>query len=783
MLIPRLVLVIPMILLVLIHDSHGWTTTTTTTTINSNTNTAHHRRRRRPTAFLPITDGRSFLPGCCCTTTTLYVTTPPNTDKEEEEEEEDSVLTDVDTRVLRAMLQEEKFINPNDTEELRKLLERGTVKTAPTTSRRNNKNSNNNNNDDDEASVYSSQVLKTLTDTKLWKKLSVQAGDILESVSIWVSNKVEQDVKVLAALSIFAWDRVQQDVARALPASSSASGILPKPLLLLTNASAYQESTTSPENLRDQMNRPQDELKSVSRELFAILSGERTNYQQQKMQQQQRGLRTVAPAGTVYSGERQRRALQQKRKVEQSKQNVATNIGSNVVDRVWELRQEIKSETNVPGYKTKPLRQAISARTQNLLESVREKAQLVAAATIRQEQPSENELRLSSSSSSSSSILSSTEEMPVEPTNVNVETAPTTRTDDDDDVGTIAVLLLRDIYTERERIMNQLTTAIHRPTESWLTVDVVDTLDSMEVISSPGMQHSLTKMILLRDEIQKNHFDWDETTAMSQNPSASALDAAVNDLLAIRTAIEYLYNTTVQDVSELVAEEMRYFILFGASTSDTNHNSSNNQKNIENDVPLILRIEEEVLRIEQQQEQQQENIDEFVAVSVMPTDVDPIRNTATPPRPSVAVVADAVLVNVEEGEPSTWIANDRKVASTILDDDHDDDDSIASNVAEIVSEDDFDNAVGPTTFKQVYNVNEDEQASDVESSPNLLLVLVLRSLDVLLFVTEQVVTVGAPGTIKVVTNVMTRIDEMNRLGLGTKGWKEFGNAAKAKGRY
>ena len=775
MLIPHLVLIIPMILLVLIHDSHGWTTTTT--------NTAHHRRRRRPTAFVPITDGRSFLPGCC-TTTTLCVTTPPNTDKEEEEEEEESILTDVDTRVLRAMLQEEKFINPNDTEELRKLLERGTVKTTPTTSRRNNNNSNNNNDDDeDEASVYSSQVLKTLTDTKLWKKLSVQAGDILESVSIWVSNKVEQDVKVLAALSIFAWDRVQQDVARALPASSSASGILPKPLLLLTNASAYQESTTLSENLRDQMNRPQDELKSVSRELFAILSGERTNYQQQKMQQQQRGLRTVAPAGTVYSGERQRRALQQKRKVEQSKQNVATNIGSNVVDRVWELRQEIKSETNVPGYKTKPLRQAISARTQNLLESVREKAQLVAAATIRQEQPSENELRLSSSSSSSS-ILSATEEMPVEPTNGNVETAPTTRTDDDDDddVGAVVVLLLRDIYMERERIMNQLTTAIHRPTESWLTVDVVDTLDSMEVISSPGMQNSLTKMILLRDEIQKNHFDWDETTAMSQNPSASALDAAVNDLLAIRTAIEYLYNTTVQDVSELVAEEMRYFILFGASTSDTNHNSSNNQKNIENDVPLILRIEEEVLRIEKQQ-QQQENIDEFVAVSVMPTDVDPIRNSVTLPRPSVAVVADAVLVNVEEGEPSTWIANDRKVASTILDDDHDDDDSIASNVAEIVSEDDFDNAVGPTTFKQVYNVNEDEQASDVESSPNLLLVLVLRSLDVLLFVTEQVVTVGAPGTIKVVTNVMTRIDEMNRLGLGTKGWKEFGNAAKAKGRY
>ena len=113
--------------------------------------------------------------------------------------------------------------------------------------------------------------------------------------------------------------------------------------------------------------------------------------------------------------------------------------------------------------------------------------------------------------------------------------------------------------------------------------------------------------------------------------------------------------------------------------------------------------------------------------------------------------------------------------------------STTGYVAEIVTEDDFDIAVGNSnTFKQVYDVNDIDQgvvSDSVDAPPNVILVLVLRSVDVLLFVMEKVLTVAIPGTITIVFNVGKRLEEMNQLGLGSKGWKELGNVAKAKGRY
>jgi hypothetical protein len=102
-------------------------------------------------------------------------------------------LSDIDARVLQAMLQESKKLGLKHTEEdIRKLLERATAKTTR-------------NKDDSELSAYSSQVLeevlKTLSDTKLWKKVSAQASDNVESVGVWVTNKVEQNVDRLVEQS------------------------------------------------------------------------------------------------------------------------------------------------------------------------------------------------------------------------------------------------------------------------------------------------------------------------------------------------------------------------------------------------------------------------------------------------------------------------------------------------------------------------------------------------------------------------------------------------------
>ena len=124
------------------------------------------------------------------------------TSTSKEDENDPSSLTELDARVLREMLQKEEI---EQTETLQKLLERGVTKSTTTFEEK------------DEETPYASQALQTLADTKLWK--AIQRNDWWESIQLAIANKVERDTKLLASLGLFAWDRIQQDVARALPAS------------------------------------------------------------------------------------------------------------------------------------------------------------------------------------------------------------------------------------------------------------------------------------------------------------------------------------------------------------------------------------------------------------------------------------------------------------------------------------------------------------------------------------------------------------------------------------
>jgi hypothetical protein len=643
-------------------------------------------------------------------------------------------LSEVDTRVLRAMLQEQK-LNLDTEEDVRKLLERGTVKTAPKQQKTSKKMN------ELESSEYSSKILKTLTDTKLWKKVSAKAGNALESVGIWVTNKIEQDVKVIAALGVFTWDRVTRDVARALPAARNAAK---KQLLTLSNSSSYVAAVLSPnalmedenqsQNFVQEMNRPEDEIKSVSRDFFSILSGERTAFTSGTSATTGRGLRTVAPAGTANSAERQRRALQQRRKLEQAKKSV-TNIGGSVVDTAWELRRELKAEINVPGYKTEPIRSAIAAgvvATGNILNGVREEARLNAA--------KRQELFIQESQTDSSSTVPSVDNLDKQSNTFTAKNVV------EDEKSTETELLLNEIRMERKRIVDKLTKCIDKPDESWLAPEVVASLDNTDFIASKSMQDCLTKMILLRDEIANP----------SHDEILSFLEYSVNDLVAIRTAIEYLCSFTASEISEIVAAEIGYEIMGRGSESDYEE-------------PLILRIEEALISM-QEMELHDQSIQEATSKSKDPVEtVEP--NVFSPE--IFDVIPDAVFIDVI---PDAFMMDTHES----FEGESTDDGVGAGLIAEIVSEDDFENAVGAA--KNVFEVQGDEDSSKKEER-NPVIIILLRSLDVAFFISEKAFTVGIPGTILLVKTALTRLDEINRLGLGSEGWKKLCNIANAKGRY
>jgi hypothetical protein len=275
-----------------------------------------------------------------------------NAESQQQQQEGEENLNDVDARVLQSLLADQK-LDLDTEEDIRKLLERGTVKRvvqAPA--------------DQSKAvkadSEFSSQVLQKLSETKLFQKLRRNAFDFFESASIAILNKIERDVKVVAALGVFAWDRAVRDVGRALPAASSAGSSS-------TSSSTQQPpgKKTMPFLITANSTRPQDELRLVRESVAAIVK---------QGSDPGRAIRTAAPTGRANAKARQTKAFEAKRQQRSAATNptkLLPKVGGAVLDTVYELKRELQVETSQPGYRTAPARAAIQAATKGLIDQAR----------------------------------------------------------------------------------------------------------------------------------------------------------------------------------------------------------------------------------------------------------------------------------------------------------------------------------------------------------------------------------------------------------------------------
>jgi hypothetical protein len=109
--------------------------------------------------------------------------------------------------------------------------------------------------------------------------------------------------------------------------------------------------------------------------------------------------------------------------------------------------------------------------------------------------------------------------------------------------------------------------------------------------------------------------------------------------------------------------------------------------------------------------------------------------------------------------------------------------------AEIVTDDDFEIAVGGQPAKRVATFrgddvdNDDGDAVSEPEQPNIVTVALLRLLDVVFFVVEKFFTVAVFKAVVIGTNVVRRLEEATREGKGSRGWKPIRKTASAKGRY
>jgi len=375
----------------------AWTPTATS---NACTNANAYRYKNNDTHGPRI--GRTIAQQCLNHPSATSLRAEPSTSgSSADTDEKDDRISETDARVLQSMLRDNK-LDLEQTSNMKKLLERGVRKDADDDDDGETKDAKSKKETEEE--TYSSQVIQTLADTKFWKAFKRNAGEILESVAISVTNEIEKGAKVLVGLGFFAWDRAKQDVARALP---TAASVPKKQVFQLGESSSYTEPVEAggeeendeltpsqkAKNLRQEFTTPADELSAVTAEIGNIFK--RADRQMALRQQQVDKSRDARnPFFVAFAEEREQQQLttsdeagsspffasslsttasrgsgrldaafkrSQKTKLAREKENLAVKgnrLASAAIDSAYQVRQEIESEQNVPGYKTKQLRES-----------------------------------------------------------------------------------------------------------------------------------------------------------------------------------------------------------------------------------------------------------------------------------------------------------------------------------------------------------------------------------------------------------------------------------------
>ncbi|KAL7581615.1 hypothetical protein ACA910_022169 [Epithemia clementina (nom. ined.)] len=663
-------------------------------------------------------------------------------------QEEEEALSDVDTRVLREMLQESK-LDLDTEEDVRKLLERGTKKTT---------NAAPNSADMNEESEFESKVLQKLSDTKLWKALSAKTSDILESAKLWVSNKVERDLKTLAALGVFAWDRVVRDVGRALPATATRMQDTKK-TFLLSNSSSFEEvfKRQTTESLRKELNRPSDEIKSVSQDIWDILSGKTTK---RVAGGDRRGLRTVAKAGTANIADRQRRAYQQTRKKREQETVVKgiQKIPGGIVDVTYELQRELKSETSPAGYKTKPIRKAIAAGvtgTGKYLKGITEAARLAAAERKAKRLAAAGETSTFAEAAAAAgdrTFESQTDAIPRQAAS-EMSSAKPEASDLLDAIQSEQTELLVQLQFERGAMLERLLACIQQPESTWLQSEFLT--KEARSLSQESLREVATLIILLKDELAK--------TTLAE-PSEASLESYLEQLRLDLRFVEEVRESVVSTISSLIGNTL-FDIVVGKYDVP------------EDETPILLRLDEiEEMSLENSA---------TAAVISSPEKSErrvwqdaTVADVVTPVNKSSRIV-DVITDVVVETQPGVYMSVENEAATGVADVS-----KVAALIPEIVSDDDFEGAVGVKKVKTASSGEWDEEEDeDEEAERPFILTVVLRSLDVAFFLLEKIFVVAIPRTVTFASTAAKRVSDINEGGKGKKGWEKIRNTVDPKGRY
>jgi hypothetical protein len=601
---------------------------------------------------------------------------------------DEAVLTDLDARVLQKMLQDEK-LNLQEEDNMKRLLERGVKNNEPVAQEAKRAK--------EEAQVdqeYSSRIFQTLGNTKLWKGLSRNAADLFESAKIWVENKVERDAKLVASLGIFAFDRALQDVKRALPAASSAAQKVAPKLLLDTTTSANedQDQNASSADIRNRMTTPQDEIQSVAQEIKLIIQSGGERRGQGSTGGDARGLQSAATSrrgkDRFLKAYQRRKETTLRREKENFAQTSARMAGS-VMDSAYQVQRDLQVEPNQPGYKSKALREG-AAQTSKFLASGAKGflsgAKAAAQAALPATEKSTRGPRGLPNSTSSSPLSGG-----MEATDAAMDAA----------MGSVS--------PNKKKTMTPFIDA------TIVDAAVVD-------VQRPSIPEQPTRPQTVSDAPINARIPGTSSTFYA-SPATSDTGSLYGAPPVPPDTIDFTTSSALPD--DLDEEE-----LFFASREAPDFQQK------ERTIPSLLNDE---MRTENRPTASDGS--KFSYFSRDPAqDVSPEVVEAVWDAQQARASSSRATASSSEPDPTTYTGDVLLDDEDFLLDDEDPQDTLRRVMAEIVSDEDFDDAVGQA--KRVDNTADQEVDDAEEEKPSFLSVIVLRLLDILFLVLEKVILVS-----------------------------------------
>jgi hypothetical protein len=422
--------------------------------------------------------------------------------------------------------------------------------------------------------TYTTQLvllLKKISDNSFWNSLKAKASEVLETVQIYIENRIERDTQTLAAVGLFTFDRIRRDLGRTLP----AAGRQVKKLLLASN-STYAEKlievtektvralpsersqTERKMDSYEELTTPADEIKQVTEAIRDILAGKEASSSAYR----RRGVRSIAPAGTSRMAERQQRAYQARKKtvLQREKEGIDRTLGraiGSVSDATWELRQEMNSGVGrEAGYRSKGVRKALAAGAVRLLEAGREGGRLLLGGGDGSKllDGDVDDVRGTYAKSANVDYLDvdamQEEELVDEMIQeTNLEYAPD------------GLLSPDSFVEEKRRLISSLESCLSQPGETWLTKEVVSQATESGIgLDGDVLRQVITSMVTLRDELKEELVEED-----AGDRAYLKIDYVQNELRRLKEMVDVVTGLAVSAAGEgaaiLLKTELEGFVL------------------------------------------------------------------------------------------------------------------------------------------------------------------------------------------------------------------------------